>query len=265
MTIAGTGHEWTPGPSGALGRRVVVTGGASGIGHAVVERLRAAGAWVTTLDLRVPTSVPDGPGDTVRAVPCDVADEDSIAAAVEQAAAWMGGVDGVVTCAGVTDGTTTDEMSLRTWRRLLDVNLTGTFLAVRACLPHLVQVEGAAVVTIASVGGLVAAGRSAAYDATKGGVVALSRSLAAEYADRGVRVNCVCPGLVATDLAANSAADPTGLSPVPRTAIAGRVTPLIRRSGAPEEIAAMVAFLLSGESRFTTGATFAVDGGYTAV
>lgn len=246
------------------GRRVVVTGGASGIGRAVVEELLRDGARVASLDRRAP----DGSvaaDDAVRALPCDVADEDAVTAAVEEAAAWMGGVDRLVTCAGVTDGSPTDEMSLAIWRRLLDVNLTGTFLAVRACLPHLLRSDGAAVVTVASVGGLVAAGRSAAYDATKGGVIALSRSLAAEYADRGLRVNCVCPGLVSTDLAANSAADPAGLSSVPRTAIGGRVTPLLRRPGSPEEIAATVAFLLSDRSGFTTGAAIAVDGGYTAV
>ncbi|MDL5156061.1 SDR family NAD(P)-dependent oxidoreductase [Actinomycetospora termitidis] len=254
-----SGSTGQPGPPG---RRVVVTGGASGIGRAVVERLRVHGARVTALDLRVPESAPD---DAVRALPCDVADEDSVASAVEEAASWMGGVDRLVTCAGVTDGSPTEEMSLRTWRRLVDVNLTGTFLAVRSCLPHLLSVEGAAVVTIGSVGGLVAAGRSAAYDATKGGVLALSRSLAAEYADRGLRVNCVCPGLVATGLAANSGNDPEGLSSVPRTAIAGRVTPLMQRSGTPEEIAATVAFLLSDDAAFMTGAAVAVDGGYTAV
>ncbi|GAA4839405.1 glucose 1-dehydrogenase [Actinomycetospora corticicola] len=247
------------------GRRVVVTGGGSGIGRAVVEQLADDGARVATLDLRAPAPSPVLPDGVVLPLTCDVADEHAVEAAVEQAAAWMGGVDRLVTCAGVTDGSPTDEMSLGTWRRLLDVNLTGTFLAVRACLPHLLREEAAAVVTVASVGGLVAAGRSAAYDATKGGVVALSRSLAAEYADRGLRVNCVCPGLVATDLAANSAADPAGLSSVPRTAIAGRVTPLLRRPGSPGEIAAMVAFLLSDRAAFTTGASIAVDGGYTAV
>jgi NAD(P)-dependent dehydrogenase (short-subunit alcohol dehydrogenase family) len=117
------------------------------------------------------------------------------------------------------------------------------------------------VVTIASVGGLVAAGRSAAYDATKGGALAFSHSLAAEYADRDLRGNCDSPGLVATDLATNSGNDPAGLSSVPRTAIACRVTPLMRRSGSPEEIAAVVAFLLSEEAAFVTGAAIAADGG----
>lgn len=231
--------------------RVVVTGAGSGIGRAVAERLTADGAKVAALDLTGP-------------VRCDVSDPASVDAAFAAVATELGGLDGLVTCAGVTDGSPTDEMPLDTWNRLLGVNLTGTFLCVRAALPHLVRSGSGSIVTIGSVGSLVAAGRSAAYDATKGGVLALTRGLAAEYADRGIRANCVCPGLVATGLAANSAAD-SALRPEPRTAIAGRVNPPIPRAAEPAEIAAAVAFALSAEASFVTGAAIPVDGGYTAV
>lgn len=250
----------------ARGRRVVVTGAGSGIGRSVAARLREEGASVVAMDL-----VPDqdhaaapNADDGLLPVGCDVRDESSVAAAFATAVDFLGGIDGLVTCAGVTDGSPTTEMTLQSWETVLGVNLTGTFLCVRAALPSLLAGEAPAIVTVGSVGSLVAAGRSAAYDASKGGVLALTRGLAAEYADRGLRANCVCPGLVDTGLAGNSSAR-VGLDPEARTGVPGRVVPPIRRAAAPTEIADVVTFLLSTRASFVTGAAYAADGGYSAV
>lgn len=242
------------------GRRVVVTGAGSGIGRSVCDRLCAAGASVAGLDI-------DGDAPAVggrRHIGCDVRDEDAVAQAFDRAARELGGIHGLVTCAGVTDGTPTGETTLATWETVVGVNLTGTFLAVRAAAGHLVRAGGGSVVTVGSVASLVAAGRSAAYDASKGGVLALTRSIATEYADRGVRANCVCPGPVGTGLARNSTRH-LGLAPDSRTGVPGRVSPPQARTADPREVADVVVFLLSDAAAFVTGAAVPVDGGYTAV
>ncbi|MBP2369475.1 SDR family NAD(P)-dependent oxidoreductase [Pseudonocardia parietis] len=248
----------------ARGRRVVVTGAGSGIGRAVAARLLDEGASVVAMDLAPDHSAAGDADGRLLPVRCDVRDESSVSAAFDTASEFLGGMDGLVTCAGVTDGSPTAEMTLQSWETVLGVNLTGTFLCVRAALPSLLDGEDPAVVTVGSVGSLVAAGRSPAYDASKGGVLALTRGLAAEYADRGLRANCVCPGLVDTGLAGNSSAR-AGLDPVARSGVPGRVVPPIRRAAAPTEIADVVTFLLSSRASFVTGAAYPVDGGYSAV
>jgi NAD(P)-dependent dehydrogenase (short-subunit alcohol dehydrogenase family) len=253
------------------GRRALVSGGGSGIGRASALRLAAEGAGVAVVDVRpgaadpVVAEIKDAGGTAVGVIG-DVRDETSVAAAVAEAVGTFGGLDTVVACAGVTGAGSTDALSLEQWELVIGVNLTGTFLTVKHALPHLIDAAGGAIVTIGSVASLVAAGRTSSYDASKGGVLQFTRAVAAEYVDRGIRANCVCPGVVATNLFATSrelhvdvgsGGDPDN----PAT----KVNPLMRRPADPSEIASVVAFLCSDDASFVTGTAVAADGGYTAI
>jgi 3-oxoacyl-[acyl-carrier protein] reductase len=149
---------------------------------------------------------------------------------------------------------------------VIGVNLTGVFLPVKHAIPHLLTAGDGAIVTIGSTASLVGSGRSATYAASKGGVLQLTRYVAVEYADRGLRANCLCPGKVNTSIRANSAALVGGGRPivVPVGPHDRRPAPMAR-SGDPSEIASVVAFLCSRDSSFMTGTAVTVDGGYTAI
>ncbi|GAA4478864.1 SDR family NAD(P)-dependent oxidoreductase [Rhodococcus olei] len=250
------------------GRRVFVTGGGSGIGAAVAHRVAAEGAAVAVTDARkeAAESVAESvraEGGTAVALHCDVADEQSVASAVEAAALQLSGLDGIVTCAGITRAGLAHELTLDDWDIAIRVNLTGTFLPLRATIPHLLQADGGSIVTVGSVASLVAPNfNTPAYEASKGGVLQLTRSIALGYAELGIRANCLCPGVVSTGLAANTATL-HGTIRVPTRSDAIEATPMGRKA-APGEMATVVAFLLSDEASFMTGAAVAADGGLTA-
>lgn len=244
-------------------RRVaVVTGAASGIGWATAERLSADGDVVVCLDREV-----SGLDDRVAGLvgeaivqQCDVTDETSVDAAVAAVRERFGVVDLLANVAGVATAAQTADVAIDEWQRILDVNLTGTFLMTQRFLPLLSEGGTGSVVNVASVAGLRGWRYMAAYSASKGGVVALSRSLAVEFGGRGVRVNCVCPGGVDTPLAA-------GLPTVPDAdpALLQRTQPLITPAVAqPEEIAAAIAYLASPDARMMTGSVLVIDGGLLA-
>jgi len=240
------------------GRRILVTGGASGIGRATAVLFASEGASVAVLDRSADAVA--GVAREINGVPAvaDVADAASIAAAVSAASVALGGLDGVVNAAGILSSTGVADTSAEDFTRTLAVNLTGTFLVVQAALPLLRAAHGATVVNIGSGVGLMPTGPgSIAYVASKGGVIAMSKSMAAELAP-DIRVNVVCPGMVETAMTA----------PFLRNA-AGDVAPelaaryALKRPASPEEIATAILFLTSSDSSFVTGIALPVDGGRT--
>jgi NAD(P)-dependent dehydrogenase (short-subunit alcohol dehydrogenase family) len=234
------------------GRKILITGGASGIGRATCELFAREGASVVVLD-RDTTRVTGA-----QAIACDVSDATNVARAIQQAAQALNGLDGLVNAAGVFFNKALMETTAEVWDTTIAVNLTGTFLCVKAAVPFLREAAQASVVNIASgVGLLPTGGGSTAYVASKGGVIALTRALAAELAPT-IRVNAICPGAVETPMTDGTLRDAAG-AVIP--AIVNRYA--LGRPAAPEEIAAAILFLTAHESSFVTGVSLAVDGGRT--
>ena len=243
------------------GRTAIVTGAGSGLGRATAYRLAEEGASVACLDVMLETAQATAAGIGAaagigRAYCVDVSDPASVRAGVRQAATDLGRPSVLVNCAGIGKFAHSHEMPFEDWSRIIAVNLTGSFLMAQAILPYLLE-GGGNIVNIASNAGLMGQPYSAAYCASKGGVIQLTRALADEYLDRGVRVNAVAPGGIATPLQ-HAFALPEGADP---NAIRKLMTPL--GTAQPEEIAILVAYVASDEARYMTGSIVSIDGGLT--
>jgi 2-keto-3-deoxy-L-fuconate dehydrogenase len=237
-------------------RRVLVTGGASGIGAACVDRFQSDGCSVAALD-RNASLLAMSSADV--ALACDVSDPDALAAAVAQAVARLGGLDVLVAAAGIASRGTVADTDPEEWDRVIAVNLRGVYLTARSAIPHLRAAGGGAIVNIASQLGLVAAAGAAAYCASKGAVISLTRAMAVDHGPEGIRVNCVCPGPTDTPLLEpyfGGAGDPAA------ERRAYEAMQLHARLVTAEEIAGAVAYLADPGSSSTMGAALVVDGGY---
>lgn len=237
-------------------RTALVTGGTHGIGRACVERL-AADCWrvaFTGRDAEAGEEVADGSG--ARFLPCDVTDDAALRAAVEEAVALGdGSLAGLVNNAGITRRAAFGDTTLEDWDELFRVNARSAYNATAFCLEALRR-DGGAIVNVASVAGDVGEEGLAIYSATKGALIAFTESLALELGPE-IRVNAVCPGQIGTRLMRAVVDDPERRRAVERRIPVGRL-------GTPAEVAAAVAWLLSEEASFVSGAALRVDGGEIA-
>lgn len=228
----------------------VITGGASGIGAAIADRLASDGATIAVFDLTAST--------THASFTVDIADDASVRAAVGAVVERFGRIDVVINNAGIGAQGTVEVASDEQWLRVLDVNVVGTARVTRAALPHLRRSSHASVVNVCSIAATAGLQERAVYSASKGAILALTRAMAADHLREGIRVNCVNPGTADTPWVSrllDSAEDPAA----ERAALEARQPH--GRLVAPEEVADAVAYLSSPRASSTTGVALAVDGG----
>ncbi|MFA7586877.1 MAG: SDR family oxidoreductase [Novosphingobium sp.] len=232
-------------------KRILVSGGASGIGRATAAVLSARGARVAVIDRAAATGVP-----AEIALKADLSQEAEVAAAVEQAGKTLGGIDGLVHSAGIAGLGTAVDLELDRWDQVLAVHLTGAMLLARHAIPAMLDAGGGAIVNVASIYGMVGGSNNLAYNSAKGAIVQLTRSIAADYGRQGIRANSVSPGYIETPLSDLLKQDRRMLEAFVDMHVLGR-------GGQPEEVAAAIAFLLSDEASFITAVNLPVDGGFT--
>nr|BAP47473.1 short-chain alcohol dehydrogenase [uncultured organism] len=243
-------------------RSAIVTGGASGIGAAVVEKFAGNGAKVVVADFdevggRAMVDKLTADGKTASFFKVDVAEPDQVEAMVRHAVDTYGGLHIAVNNAGIGGASApTGEYGIDDWKKVIDINLNGVFYGLRYEIPAMLESGGGAIVNVASILGSVGFANAPAYVAAKHGVVGLTKNAAIEYATQNIRVVSVGPGFIKTPLLDKNLDEET------MKVIAGMHP--VQRMGTPDEVANLITYLVSDEASFLTGGYYLVDGGYTA-
>ncbi len=240
-------------------RVAIVTGSGSGMGEAVARLFSDEGARVLVADLngRAANSVASQIGANAHPVQVDITNESQVVAMVGEAVGAFGRVDILVNCAGMADFRKTEDTTLEMWQKVVDVNLTGTFLCCREAGRRMIEGGGGAIVNIASTSGISGTPYMAAYSAAKHGVVGLTRELATEWGKHNIRVNCICPGATETSMLLGTTTETYRAERRKRVPLG--------KLGQPSEQAQAMLFLASPESSYVNGAVLCVDGGVYAM
>jgi NAD(P)-dependent dehydrogenase (short-subunit alcohol dehydrogenase family) len=248
------------------GKVAFITGAGSGIGRACAELFAQQGAKVILAGRRADpllaaaTQINNSGGQAI-AVQCDVTNLAQVSASLKSGAEKFGSLTTIVNNAGVMFRGNAEETPESTWDLLIDINLKGTFLVSRAAMDFLRRAGSGSIINIGSVYGVVGSKQRVAYAASKGGVTMLTRAMAMDHAHENIRVNCICPSLVETEMAKQVFANAKN----PEEARRQRVSSIpMGRTGTPQEIAHLAAYLASDESAWVTGANFPIDGGEAA-
>jgi NAD(P)-dependent dehydrogenase (short-subunit alcohol dehydrogenase family) len=237
------------------GRRILITGAASGMGREIATLFAEEGASLALLDRNEAGACSIAKALGMAVYGCDVTDREAVSRAVAEAGQSLGGLDGVVNAAGILDITPFEDLDPESWDRMIAVNLTGPFNVVKSALPFLRQAEKATIVNIASVSALMPMPGTAGYSASKAGLAMFTKSIAMDLGPN-IRANSICPGVIKTDMTRY-------LWENPEHSQRARERVALKRLGEADDVARAALFFSTEDSGFTTGTELPVDGGFS--